>query len=69
MVSFLPSLWLLKSGDATSDEELEHFGGEEIMDVGVVATVDGDRGEIDLFLQLILSFKESASLGAKSNDG
>ena len=69
MVSFLPSLWLLKPGDATSDEELEHFGGEEIMDVGVVATVDGDKGEIDLFLQLLLSCKGSDSQGAKSNDG
>ena len=67
-MSFLLSLRLLKHGDATSDEELEHFGGEEIMDGGVVAMVDGDRPEIDLFLQLILSFKESASLGAKSND-
>ena len=66
---FLLSLILLKHGDATSDEELEHFGGEEIMDVGVVATVDGDRGEIDLFLQLLLSCNESDSLGAKSNDG
>ena len=68
-MSFLLSLRLLKHGDATSDEELEHFGGEEIMDVGVVATVDGDRGEIGLLLQLLLSSKEPDSLGVKSNDG
>ena len=49
-VLLLFSFEIFELGDASSDvDELEHFGGDDIIDVGVVATVDGDNGETVVF--------------------
>ena len=53
--SFFSDLAWSAIGETTSDEELEHWGGEEITEVGDVATVDGDRGDKVHLPQLILS--------------
>ena len=68
-VSLLFSLELFDPGDAVSDEELEHFGGDDIIDVGVVATVDGDSGEMELVCSFSFPCGCVASVGMNNSDG